>query len=228
MIVIAVGTNSSGGTITDLIAQRHGEAWANLIIEINNRYLDYPGLSTRVSAAGANNIEPGFNPAYIPRHWLAGYNSVSNRKILYVVASADGCPQYYPPTEPETGIYSPGICNDGWTQEDIYYVSWGAYSSWPYPEIYNTLGANADQWYRIGLYSKLSHNSMMYFRGSMTQLAVCLQLREEDPYNPYCIGTDNDPTTGFIQLYTRIESDPYNRIYNSMHWATDMKRYYGP
>ena len=63
MIVIAVATNSSGGTITDLIAQSHGEAWASLIIEINNRYLDYTGLSTRVTAVGANNIEPGFPPA---------------------------------------------------------------------------------------------------------------------------------------------------------------------
>ena len=143
-IVIAVGTNSSGGIVTDVIAQRHGEAWANLIIEINNRYAGYPGLSSRVTAVGANNIEPGFNSADIPRHWLDGYNNVSGHKQLYVIASADGCPQDYPPTEPETGYYSPGSCNDGWTQEDIYYVSWGASSSWPYPEIYNTIGANAD------------------------------------------------------------------------------------
>jgi hypothetical protein len=53
-------------------------------------------ISSRVTAAGANNIEPGFNPAYIPRHWLDGYNVVSGRKPLYVIASADGCPQHYP------------------------------------------------------------------------------------------------------------------------------------
>jgi len=62
----------------------------------------------------------------------------------------------------------------------------------------------------------------------MTQLAVCQQLREEDPYNPHCFGTDNNSTTGFIQLYVRISMDPYNRITNQMKWATDIKRYYGP
>jgi hypothetical protein len=187
-----------------------------------------PSVLNRVSIVGGNNIEPGFNPSYVPIHWLNGYNSVANRKPLYVIASADGCSETYPPTEPEYGYRSPGSCNNGWTQEDIYTVTWGAPSSFPFPEIYNTNYANANQWYRIGLYSRLSHNTKMRFRGSMTQLAVCQQLRQENPGVPKCVGVDNDPTTGFAQLYTKIDSDPYDRIDNYMIWASDMKRYYGP
>jgi len=226
-IKIAVGTNSSGGTVTDVIATIHGEAWANMIIEINNRFADYPGLPDRVLAVGGINIEPNFNPAYIARHWLSGYNSVMGHSILYVIASADECPLDYPPEEPETGTYPAGNCGYDWTQEDIYYVTWGASSSWPYPEIYNTIGANADQWYRIGLYSKLSHGTRMTFRGAMTQLAACQQLREEFPGIPQCVGIDNDPATGFNQLYNRINSDKYQRITNRMVWSTDIKKYKG-
>jgi hypothetical protein len=226
-ITIAIGTNSSGGLAIDVIAYPHRVAWANLIIEVNRRIALYPGMPDRVFAVGGNNIEPGFNPDYIPRHWLDGYNSVTGRRLLYVIASADGCPENYPPTEPETGYYPPYNCNNNWTQEDVYYVTWGAPYSWPMPEIYNTQGANSNQWYRIASYSRLSHNKQMTFLGEMTQLAACQQLREQEPGVPHCVGTDNDPTTGFTQFYNRINSDPYRRISNNMKWSTDMKWYYG-
>jgi hypothetical protein len=218
-VKIAVGTNSSGGTVTDLIANSHGVAWANLIIGINNQLQNsYPYVLNRVEVVGGNNIEPDFNPTYVPLHWLQGYNSVANRKSLYVIASAAGCSETYPPDEPESGYRSPGSCNNGWTQDDIYYVSWGAPSSLPFPEIFDPQNANANQWYRIGLYTKLSHNTTMWFRGSMTEFAACQQ---QQP----CAG-DNSPSTGFAQLYTRIDNDPHRRIGNNMTWATDMK--YGP
>lgn len=222
LLTVAIGTNSSGGLILDIIALNHGQAWANLVSEVNNRFLDYPGLSSRVAAVGGINIEPGFNPFYIPNHWLNGYNSVANHKPVYVIASADGCPLDYPYTEPETGSYTPAVCNNGWSQEDIYHVSWGSSASWPYPEIYNN--ATAIQWYRIGLYSKYNHYQMV-FKGAMTQLGACNQLRDEYPNEQHCVGTDYDPASGYIALYDQISSDPYHRITNVMIWSTDIFRY---
>ena len=169
-LTIAVGTNSSGGLITDVIANSHGTAWSNLIIEINNRFLDYTGLTSRVVAVGGINIEPGFNPVYIPTHWLNGYESVTDnrRQLVYIIGSAEGCPTNYPPSNPTS--YNPQDCykkyDNGqllykWTQEDVYYVNWGKQLNWPYPEIYNT--ATADQWYHISLYSDFDHVIPLYF-----------------------------------------------------------------
>jgi hypothetical protein len=57
---------------------------------------------------------------------------------------------------------------NNWTQEDIWYVSWGADPAFPLPEIYATDGVNAWQWQQMSLYSYLNHNSIaMYFVGSV-------------------------------------------------------------
>lgn len=161
---IAVGTNSSGGIITDVIATQHGVAWANLVIEINDRFLDYPGLTSRVLTVGGINIEPNFNPVYVPQHWMDGYNSVTDyrRQIVYVIGSADECPLDFPPSI--LGTYSPRDCYKKysgsillykWTQDDVRNISWGFTLAWPFPEIYNS--ATADQWYRISLLSRFNH-----------------------------------------------------------------------
>jgi hypothetical protein len=232
---IAVGTNSSGGTVTDVIAFQHGEAWSNLVIEINDRFLDYQGLTSRVVAVGGINVEPNFNPVYVPQHWMEGYNSVTDtrRQVVYVIGSADECPLDFPPSI--LGTYTPGDCfkkyNGGvlvykWTQEDIRNISWGFAMAWPFPEIYNS--ATADQWYRISLLSRFNHNSPMYFRGVITQLGACEQLREQNPGVQICVGTDYAPNNGFLALYGRIQSDQYTVAGNHLKWSTDIRNYYGP
>lgn len=228
LLTIAVGTNSSGGLATDVIAYRHGEAWANLIIEINDRFLAYEGLSSRVLAVAGNNIEPNFNPFYVPDHWLDGYHSVTDprRQIVYNIGSADDCPVDYPPSTPGTYVaqdcymkYQDGTLVYKWTQEDVYYVSWGAPLAWPFPEIYNS--TTVDQWYRISLYTNFNHYGPMFFRGTITQFGACDQ-------QGGCPGADFDPGTGFTSLYSRIQNDQYTLFGNKLKWSTDISNYHGP
>jgi hypothetical protein len=227
-IIIAVGTNSSGGLVTDVIAYQHGQAWSNLIIEINNRFLDYPGLSSHITAVAGNNIEPNFNPEYIPRHWLDGYHSVADyrRTNVYIIGSADECPQDFPPSV--LGSYTPRDCYMKyagqtllwkWTQEDVRNISWGYSLSWPFPEIYNS--ATANQWYRISLLSRFNFGNSLHFRGEITQSGACEQI-------PPCEGEDYQPKDGFWALYNRLQADQYTLQGNDLKWSTDIRHYYGP
>lgn len=222
-LTVGVGTNNSGAQVT----YNHGVAWANLIISIND-WLEQDGYSTQVRAYGASNMEPGFNTSTTTYNWVDGYESVNNRWSYYNVGSADGCPLDYPPTEPEYGYYYPANCDNDWTQENIYYISWGAVAALPLPLIYETGGAHAQQWYRIGLYANLSNSAFMRFTGTMTQFEACQQLLSvDDPrYYQDCVSLDNTPVAGFLQLDSWLKSDPYDRVGNGLIWSTDIN-YYG-
>lgn len=119
----------------------------------------------------------------------------------YDWGDAGGCPPY-------------GSCNNGWTQGDVWYISWGASPSWPLPLIYNTVGANADQWYNLSLYSYLNHGGRMDIRGSGTEYQACQQ-------RDYCSGIDNTPAQGWTQLWTALNND--SRTAQSLRWSTDVK-----
>ena len=65
-LTIAIGTNSSGGTLTDTIAYNHGAKWAQIVTDVNdllynisNTDPDHFGISSKILAVGGVNIEPG-------------------------------------------------------------------------------------------------------------------------------------------------------------------------
>ncbi len=219
-VMISVGTNSSGGSYTDLIAFNHGAAWAQLVIDINTTIIA-TGMSSRVTAAAGNNIEPNYNSFDIPNHWLQGYDSVNNPKktLVYIIGSADGCPTNYPPSTP--GQYSAAICYEHpvyhwtWTQADVLYVNWGYYLSYPIPEIYDSV--MADQWYRLSLYANFNNGFPIRFPGTLTQQGACFQDGTCPP------GTNIGPITGFNLLYSRLQGDIYTVPDSSMIWATDIR-----
>lgn len=116
-------------------------------------------------------------------------------------------------------------CNppNGWTLEDIWYVSWGAPPAYPLPEIYRTDGVNADQWYRVALYGVNTHSQLMHFRGSLTQWNACEENRRWDPNACIIFGnirTDNRPEDGYLQLYNALNADP--RTAQVMPWSSDI------
>src|SRR5690606_33102742 len=104
------------------------------------------------------------------RNWISNVVPASE-KPFYNFGIAD-CDEYYPSgNETEVDPMPCGPNGSLWTQEDIYQVSdmsgWG----YPFPEIYNTYGSNANQWYRIGLYGNIEHNpDRLVYRGTLTQL----------------------------------------------------------
>ncbi len=235
---IAVGTNTSG-TYTYLIAYDHGAMWAQMVVDINNQLAVlgqteyYSGIDLAIEAVTGINIEPGFNPVNVPDDWLKGYNEadVPGKEPSYVIGSADQCPLNYPPDNASypgfEGNYPPEHClwDDNlqiyWTQQDLYQMNWGYGSSWPFPEIYETGGAHAEQWHHLAIYANVNNNSMMGYYGTMTQFYACVQRRAQDPTYTKCDTLDNYPDFGFIQLYNEINGD--DRVLNSLHWSTDMK-----
>ena len=125
-----------------------------------------------------------------------------------------------------TFLLLPSACK---TSTNGYYVSWGSLRAYPFPEIYNTQEANAQQWYRIALYKNLVYGSTMEFRGSLAQHTACEQ--ERDPSTgqlpPDCVGANNTTEAAHSQLLEWLSSDPYDRVREPLQWKSDIMWYEG-
>ncbi len=210
---VVVTTNNSGSPTYD-----QGQQWANMVNLIASRVL---GLrySGRVDIAGGNDMETGYNTPAVTKAWVKGYASVS-RKYLYNLGDAS-CPT----SGASTAIpgSSCGTSNyPEWTQEDVYYISWGADPSIPLPEIYcgpcgKIPSTHAKQWTNLSLYGYLAHGSAMYMAGSLTEKGACLL----DPNQPTCLPSPNAPTDGWRELYQTVNSD--SRTKQTLAWSTDIR-----
>ncbi len=197
---VVVGTSNYGTQVS----AGHATAWAQMVNNVGT-WLSSNGYSSQSSVAGGNDMETGWNTPSVTRAWLDAYDSV-NTYSLYNFGDAGGCPQ--------SGTTStPGACNNGWNQEDIWYISWGSSPAWPIPQIYRTDGAMANQWQQVSLYAYLAHGSRMTILGSLTQYNSCL---ERGP----CPTTDNRPEVGWKQLSDKLNSD--SRTAQSLRWSTDI------
>lgn len=125
---------------------------------------------------------------------------------LYDYGDAQGCPSY-------RTTYN-GYCDNGWYQDDIWYVSWGIGASKPLPLIYATNGIHAKQWYSLSAYAFDVYGTHMDIKGSVTEYQACLQ-------NGNCQGIDNTPEQGYTQLTQALNTDPDTA--QKVLWATDMK-----
>ena len=203
-LYLAAGVNNYGTGVTNA----HGSAWATMVGSINT-WVSNKGYSSQVKIRAATDIEPDFGTATAARAWVNGYNgSYGSGPWLYNVGAASGCPWTGTPT-----AYSP--CNNGWVVNDVWYVSWGATPFYVIPEIYNTGGVNAEQWYRISLYSALYQGGKIMFPGTLTQYQACQQMGG-------CSGIDNSPSQGWIQLFNSVAADTRTSLTN-IRWSTDIK-----
>lgn len=205
-LTLAIGINNAGSGVTST----HGAAWAQLVNDLNNWIRKPPSWANKLTVWGAIDAEPGFGSPSATRAWVNGYDSVNNPESSYLnFGSCDGCPYSACPSCTPVG---------GWTLEDIWYISWGALPARPLPEIYLTNGVNADQWYRVALYGVNTHGGLMRFRGSLTQWNACEENRRWNPNA--CVGTDNRPEEGYLQLYYALNADP--RTAQTMPWSSDI------
>lgn len=165
-LTVAVGTSSHG---TD-VGREHGQAWGAMLARLND-YLVSSGYTDRLSVVGAIDIEQGkrgdadgWSSPSLARAWVDGYASTS-RGVGYInYGSADGCP-----------TRGAGPCNNGWTQDDVIYVSWGNTASiGPVPQIYFNVPpgrpSNALQWATL---ATRGAGRPRFFPGSMTQWQAC-------------------------------------------------------
>jgi hypothetical protein len=219
MITIIVGTNSSGYHVS----MAHGEAWGIMINELND-WLINQGYSGQIAIMGGSDMETNFRPPSEAVAWVDGYSGVGNY-VFYNYGNAAGCPLDYPPTEPEYQYpIDTRYCEAfGWTQETIYWTSWGSYRAFPFPEIYSHDEANAQQWYRIALYSFLKHNRIMWFYGTLGEYEACKQLGFPDT----CNQIDNSADEAHRQLLAWLSSDPYDRVREPLQWSSDIMWYTG-
>jgi hypothetical protein len=195
-IRVAIGTSNYGRHVTF----SHGKAWALMVNEANQWALER-GAAARLDFAGANDIELGWNGPVRARRWVAGYDSVAHSPY-YDYGDAAGCPPA-------------GRCLGAWSVEDVWWVSWGAPSAFPLPEIYSPTGINATQWQFLSLYSYLRHGSAMRIAGPLSQRVACRQSRDS------CRGTNNSPGRAWSLLWGALNRD--RRTAQSLRWSADMR-----
>lgn len=175
-VAIAIGTNNKKGA-----SYKHAQAWASMVDKVNSwaKCHEY----SEIIVVAASDMEMGWNSARNTRTWVNGYKSYfldNNRPFitLYNYGDATGCP-------PD------GNCNNGWTQEDVWYISWGSGISSPLPEIYTTNSSQAKEWANLVKYSFTKDpNNPMIIAGVMTQYQAC-----QDQGG--CSGTNNTPEQGW-------------------------------
>lgn len=169
-------------------------------------------LAARVSGVvGANDMEMDWNSSAMTRVWSEGYDSVPGRIGYYNYGDAGGCPQQ--------GTISNGSCNNNWTQEDVWYVSYGVASAFPLPEIYLTGSSgcpacNARQWQQLSLYGDLIHGYRMNIAGTTTQHGAC-------QVTMACPETNNTPREGWLQLYYWLRTDE-RTWQDTLQYSTDI------
>jgi probable HAF family extracellular repeat protein len=217
------GTTQCGG---NQVSFGHGHAWAQMVNRVASWVLSN-GYSEQVDIAGGSDMEassdawpsvascaaagsPEWAGPVDTKSWVNGYNSVSPKRYLYDLGDAGGCPQ-----SGTTAIA--GSCAAGWTQEDIWYVSWGTAVSWPVPEVYRTDGVQAAQWQQLSLYGFLAHGENILLSGTLTELGACQQ--RSCPQS-----LQNSPLQGWQQLYNDLNND--SRTRQILSWATDLSYLY--
>lgn len=214
-IVLAAGTNSQ----PPYTNYTQGHDWAEMVFNANQS-LNYSAYSTKVSIVGAANMELGFNSQIMSRAYVDGYNDFMYDPIfasgfpIFNIGDAQGCYPFM------------GDCGSqsypDWTQEDIWYISYGCEMCKALPMIYHVevpVGLiHAQQWQQISKYSVIHHGSPIYFSGAFTQYMAC----QQRPIDCYLL--DNTPEDGYKQLYTVLYSDVDTRLSQYFYkWSSDIK-----
>jgi hypothetical protein len=185
---VGLGTSNYQGTT----GFAHGQQWALAVNDLAD-ILDDNHWHPHIQIVGASDIETEYNSPANSRAWAEGYDSV-NTRLFYDYGNAGGCNFFEWNNQP---------CNNGWTQNDVWYVSWGVAAALPFPEIYlnNETPWNAAQWHRIALYSWYVRGESMVIVGVMSQWFACQQVGC-DP------STDNTPAEAWLQLVLMFQAHP--------------------
>jgi hypothetical protein len=181
---VGLGVNNYKGETN----ANHGRAWGQMVNSVHE-WLSGQPFANRISVAGATDAEPSWNTRENTRAWVDGFVNATDRPLINF-GSCDGCPTALNPTQQP---------NNGWTVDDVWYISAGARNTLALPEIYLTGGVHADQWYRVSLHGYIVHGKRIPFAGTLTQYAACQERG--------CNGTDNTPARGWSQLNTAVNLD---------------------
>lgn len=193
--ILGVGTDNGGSYMTSVAnATSAGQEWSTMVFNLKS-WISNKGYNTRLKVFGASAMELENNTATITRAWADGFGQLySTNGVGYIdYGDATGCPTVDSATNQ--------ACSNGWTQDDIAYVSWVEQAAYPVPQIYDTAGNDALQWQSIEYYQRSNPNLgyPMYVQGSQSQYEACQQTGN-------CQGTNNKPGVGWQQLYNALQS----------------------
>lgn len=187
---LGIGTNNSNYDVSS----SGGDTWAQ-VVAIVASYTANAGYSSQISVGGANDMEPIYDDASDTRAWVNGFANAAPNGFYVDYGSAGGCPEY---------SASNGPCNDGWTQDDVYYVSWGTNPSFALPEIYNS--AMANEWAMISLYGAQTYGYKIDFDG---------------PLDEYDLDSStNSPSDAWNQLWTALNNNSATAV--NMPYSAEM------
>ncbi len=227
-LTLGVGTNNYDHFNTTnldpdnlrILAGDFGRNWAAIINDLNGWAVDV-GYSPQVTFAGAIDIEWAgpesdgiyyWNTPDVTRGWVNEFNNKAvDSSIYFNYGACVGCP-----TSVDLSWYY--TAQMPWTQDHVWYVSWGAPPAYAVPEIYRNDGYLARQWAAVSQYGSLYQTSRIVFSGVMTQWGACQQRAGSDPT---CETLDNTPEEGWYQMVGALQTindpTPYPR------WSTDIR-----
>jgi hypothetical protein len=179
-------------------ATASGLAFGNMLVAIDT-WIDNSGLSNTAEAFGGVDAELDFNSepntlCWIQYFALANLPNNGGEVPLTNFGDLGGCPPV-------------GACDNGWSQS-LVWQAWGTYNYYlPFPEIYNTTGATAQEWvsYASYVYTQCAQhgctlnepgspfNGEYPFGGVLTQYGACLQ-------RGGCSGINNTPSQAMAQM----------------------------
>lgn len=172
------------------------------MVNDGNSWLASHGYSAKVILAGGHDIEPNWATYARTVKWVDGFDQYTSYR-MYDYGGAAGCPWF--------GAGGT-TCDNGWTQERERYVSWGATSSFPLPEIYRTDGISAEQWVLISKWGIDNSLSKIVFQGPLSQHGACTQVS--------CTSGLNTPIDAWSDMVTKMDAKPATIAY--MTYSTDI------
>jgi hypothetical protein len=176
-IALAVGTNNScpNCSLEPPSSYKAGENWA-FAIEALQRYLTAHGISDKVRASAADDIEPSHDPGYSASHdFVAGYSAISGYT--------------YP-------LWNFGSLDSGyWSPAQLHYVTWGAKPAVPFGEIYAS--HQAQEWQDLNLWSVKHTGRALHIFGvtALNHGARRCGLSDDQAYNTMVKTLQSNPQT---------------------------------
>ena len=157
---VSIGTSNSGA-VSRFNGYMGGIAWAKLVAAAQVE------SDPRTVVSGSVDLEPGWGPPGQARAWVDGYVRTTNSR-LWNFGSADGCPQT---------ISADLTCNNGWTIDDVLWVSAHAGPNiYAMPQIHTKSGALSRQWAVLAARA-LEMKMPLRLAALTVQTAACTQVK---------------------------------------------------
>lgn len=178
-ITIAIGTSNYGGSVST----GAGVAWGNMVASVES-YITNNGYTSVLGADGAIDAETEWNSYSTTSNFVNGYNSVNNGRWLW-----------------DYGDDTPGY----WTDQQVWYISYGAGDERPLPEIYYNADATQD-WAAVAQWACANGHSM-FFKGAMAE----------------AVSGTNSPAQAYDDMYNALGTNSCTQNdRGAMAYATDI------